>query len=348
MSGCRDQESPWVPRLLLELARRTLQPETALDFNLKHLESSHPIAISSPLALQRLNLICSCAGVNTNASTHGEEESIVSVSTTFYPGGHQVEPDTIFSSSDNVVFYVSSQKIRSASPDAFVPYLSATSNEGDPRGYAPIPETSTVLNILLHALYGSSCAHNSPTFEDLSAAVDRMPQYGIVPKIHVGAHAPIHAQLLAHAPLRPIALYALAAKHDLEHLAVKTSSHLLSFPLASIDDEIATSIGPVYLKRLFMLHISRMAALKQIVLQPPQTHAPSQECTSEDQKRLAREWTLATVYLVWNARPDLSTHRIQMCFRPLFEALTCKQCEASANSRIRGVVVSWASVKVSH
>lgn len=93
-----------------------------------------------------------------------------------------------------------------------------------------VPDNSTILNIVLHAMYEMSCAHYSPTFSTLASAVNRLPAYGISPKKHIVASSPLFALLLTQAPLYPLELYALAATFDLYDLAVSTSSHLLSFP----------------------------------------------------------------------------------------------------------------------
>lgn len=63
----------------------------------------------------------------------------------------------------------------------------------------------------------------------------------------------MYTLLMAHAPLCPLDLYALAASYDLYDLAVAASSHLLSMTLAMLTDEMAERIGPIYVKRLFFL-----------------------------------------------------------------------------------------------
>jgi len=168
-----------------------------------------------------------------------------------------------------------------------------------------IPEHSTVLNVLLHIIYDMSCIHYSPPFPTLVAAVNCLSTYGISPKLVIVPSTPTYTLLLSYAPLFPLELYALAASFDLYDLAVATSSHLLSFPLASITDEMAECIGPVYLKRLFFLHFGRSDALKRILLPPPHPHAPTPWCDFNEQKKLTRAWALASAYLAWDARPGV-------------------------------------------
>ena len=175
----------------------------------------------------------------------------------------------------------------------------------DQESVVAVSEASAVLNIILHAIYDMSCAHYSPPFPLLVNAVDCLPVYGIDPKIRITPSTPLYAILLSYAPLFPLDLYALAAAHDIYDLAVATSSHLLSFPLATLSDEMALRMGPVYLKRLFFLHFGRSDALKRVLLPPPHPHPPTQWCDFTEQKKLTRAWALASAYLAWDARPGL-------------------------------------------
>ncbi|TFK24434.1 hypothetical protein FA15DRAFT_414757 [Coprinopsis marcescibilis] len=273
------------------------------------------------------------------------DDGVIPVSTSFYPGSHPIGSDVVLSSVDNVIFYVHSQIITLSSPNAFAAYLPPVTRSRIQATFAPIPETAVILNIILHALYGTSSASNSPTFEELITAVSRMPDYGIIAKNYIAPDTPLYVQLLAYAPLFPIQLYAFAARHKVEALAQKASSHLLGYPLSSINDELAAAMGPVYLKRLFLLHASRLAALKELLLQPPQPHTPTATCTVKTQKNLSRTWAVATAYLAWDARPDLSTHSIQSAFETVINGMVCANCQVAAKAKVRDIVVKWAAFK---
>ncbi|KJA30021.1 hypothetical protein HYPSUDRAFT_251714 [Hypholoma sublateritium FD-334 SS-4] len=277
-----------------------------------------------------------------------EEQTLVSVSTTFFPGAQHmsIPPDIVLLSSDNVFFYVHSHILLAASENGFRGRITApTTPTKEADSIASIPDNSTVLNIVLHAAYDMSCAHYSPPFPALISAVNRLHVYGISPKLRIAPSTPLFSLLLSHAPLFPIELYAVAASHDLYDLAVSTSSHLLSFSLATITDEMAEKIGPVYLKRLFFLHFGRSDALKRVLLPPPNPHAPTTVCDLTEQKKLTRAWALASAYLAWDARPDLSTCSMESALRPLAEHLTCEHCQQSLRDRIKNLVVQWATVK---
>jgi hypothetical protein len=167
-----------------------------------------------------------------------------------------------------------------------------------------------------------SCAHYAPSFFALESAVISLKTYGIPLRDRIANSTHLYTLLMSHAPLCPLELYALAASNDLYDLAVSTSSHLLSFTLASLTDEMAGRIGPVYLKRLFFLHFGRADALKRLLLSPPHLHAPTQMCDFADQKKLTRAWALASAYLAWDARPGQSTNHISSFF--VFLMLYCQ------------------------
>lgn len=196
-----------------------------------------------------------------------------------------------------------------------------------------VPESSPILNVILHVLYDMSCSHYSPSLETLITAVDRLAFYGVNPKSHIVANTPLYTSLLSQAPLFPLDVYTLAAKYDLHDLAVSTSPHLLSLQLYTITDEMAEAIGPKYLRKLFFLHIGRSDALKrvsqtssnmyarpfdifvQLLLQPPHPHAPTPLCDFTDQKTLTRAWALASAYLAWDARPGVPCYNLRFSSR---------------------------------
>lgn len=217
-----------------------------------------------------------------------------------------------------VLFYVHSQILRSISPQAFRRVIEEYHTSNDtatvtkqvlgsiyPEGIIQVPETSAVLNVILHVLYGTSAAQHSPSFETLTTAVDRMPYYDLEPKAYITPRTPLYDHLLTYAPLFPLQLYALAGHYDLQDLAVATSSHLLSYPLANLPEEMAERMGAVYLKRLLCLHLERFNALKDILLQPPHPHPATKDCSFTDQKKLTRAWALVSAYLAWDARPGM-------------------------------------------
>lgn len=228
------------------------------------------------------------------------------MSTTFFPGSQHFStpPDTVLLTTDNVFFYVHSEFLLAVSENRFRELLLLSQRpSSDQNPIIHVPENSTVLNIVLHTVYDMSCVQYSPSFAALVTAVNRLPVYGIPPKKRIAPSTPLFSLLLSHASSYPLELYALAASYDLYDVAASTSSLLLSFPLASITDEMAELIGPIYLKRLFFLHFGRSDALKRVLLPPPHPHPPTALCDFTEQKKLTRAWALASAYLAWDARP---------------------------------------------
>ena len=264
------------------------------------------------------------------SSSHGspteeapEAPTIVSVSTTFYPGAglSPLPPDLVFLSADTVFFYVHSCQLLSASSTRWKDLIPATLGGAGPKpladstngkqkdkvtDVAPIvalPELSGVLNIALHAVYGVSCAHYSPSAPTVLAAAEALIKYGVPLSKHAASGTPLFETILSLSPVAPLEFYTLAARNGLEDLAVQVSSHLLSCHIADLSDEAVEKMGAVYLKRMVFLHLGRIDALKRLLLPPPQMHPATPECDFIEQKKLTRAWALASAYIAWDARP---------------------------------------------
>ncbi|KAJ7122111.1 hypothetical protein C8R44DRAFT_785710 [Mycena epipterygia] len=281
------------------------------------------------------------------ADASGDEDTLVSMSTTFFPSAQlrSQHPDVALLSKDSVYFYVHSNLLLDVSENRFRAMLPVSPPDGDEPPVLHVPEPAPVLNIILHAIYNITCAHYSPPFDTVVRAVDSMPVYGINPKSNILPSTPLFALLLSQAPLFPLELYALAAHYDIIDLAVPTSSHLLAFPLSDLSDQVVERMGATYLKRLFFLHFGRAEALKRVLQSPPHPHPPTPSCDFHAQKRLSRAWALASAYLAWDVRPDMSTHRIESALRPLADNLPCELCRNALNDRVKNLIVQWSNVK---
>lgn len=285
-----------------------------------------------------------------DGSSKKEENAFVSVSTTFYPGANidTLPTDLIILSSDSVFFYVHSQRLMTASENGFNQLLPAAMKKSRPNDtdcIISLPEKSAVLNIVLHTIYGLSCTHYSPSLADLSTAIATLKVYGLPVRTFLTPSTPLSTTILAHAPTAPLDVYALASAWNLNELAISASPHLLSFSLSSLTDDQASKIGSVYLKRLFFLHLGRMDALKRLLLPPPHPHPTTSECDFTEQKKLTRAWALASAYLTWDARPDMSASSIEAALLPLCERLNCEICKTALRERIRDLIIQWSQVK---
>ncbi|KDQ56994.1 hypothetical protein JAAARDRAFT_58476 [Jaapia argillacea MUCL 33604] len=114
---------------------------------------------------------------------NGLGESTVTVSTAFYPGS-EVDPhptDLILGSLDGVFFYVHHHRLLRASANQFNSLLSLSysSRSGEDCPVVALPDHSSVLNIVLHAIYEMSVSQFSPSTADLSSGIAALRIYGL-------------------------------------------------------------------------------------------------------------------------------------------------------------------------
>lgn len=274
--------------------------------------------------------------------------SLVSISTTFFLGApHDQVADVVLLSNDSVWFYVGTAKLLDSSENRFNSLLSSIpESSDDPFGrIIAVPESSVVLNIVLHAIYDLSCAEYNPTFGAIAEAISALKVYGVPLHSRLSPESSLFSLLMSHAPIVPLDLYTLAASYDLYDLAAFSSQYLHSLSLPSLADDMAMRMGAVYLKRLFFMHYGRIEALKRILLAPPVPHTPTAHCDFMDQKRLTRAWALASASLVWDARADISPNVIKSALSPLGNDMTCDLCRATLKDRIKILVVEWSNIK---
>jgi len=280
-------------------------------------------------------------------------DAIISISTAFHPDAdlYKIPPDLILLTCDAVLFYVHSEKLLDASFNVFKAHLpirndSLVDAPSDTRPIIALPESSLVLNTVLHIIYSMSCIHFPHSLDCIVQAIASLKSYGVSLKAYTTPDSPLYDLVLSRAPLHPIELYAVASESDLYELAVAISPHLLTYDLSNLTDGLALKIGPTYLKRLFFLHLGRKAALKRLLRTPPSLHGPTADCEFSQQRNLTSAWTLAAAYLAWDARPDLSTSAIQADLGPLGDDLTCNLCKQALELRIKQLVVEWSNIKV--
>lgn len=320
------------------------------------------VAITGMIDPGSMLLTPSTSGDEASASTTPEEQ-VVSVSSSFFPGAHEAHHNIVLRTSDHVLFYLNSNVLQSISTLAFAKYIrpipsgsavaspslaiaaAAALAEGGIDDVTDVPESSTVLNVIAHALYDSSCAKHAPTLETIEVAIDRMPFYGIIPALHILPGKELYNLLLTHSPISALRVYALAAKHKLHELARQSSAHTLSLSMSLVSDELAQRMGSVYLKNLMLLHLARKEGFKTIVLPPPEKHIPTPSCPIEDQRKLHRAWALAAAYLAWDGKIDVPSATLQSTFTSLEENLECEACKLCLRNRIKDVIIQWAAMR---
>ncbi|KAH6885655.1 hypothetical protein BKA70DRAFT_1401708 [Coprinopsis sp. MPI-PUGE-AT-0042] len=268
-------------------------------------------------------------GESLTAPSPGDssKDASISISTIFHPGSTEVStpPDCIIVSGDDVLFYLNAHVLSMAGPHTFplTPLLEEWVT-------APGP-------------IAQRCRHlprNGP----------HVSQWHLSGSL-VQKGTPLYTLLVTqHVPYHPLLVYSTAAQYGIESLAQDASSHLLGVGLEDIDDASACKMGPLYLKRLSLLNLTRIKTLKNIVL----TSAPSHTlpkgrrgCSREIQKAMRKEWVHTVTQLTWDAKSSISPHLIKDTCRRAGEDLPCQMCRESWNECADSIAVQWAQVKFS-
>jgi hypothetical protein len=163
--------------------------------------------------------------------------------------------------------------------------------------------------------------------------------------------------------LEQLELYAFAAAHNQADIAKEASAHLHALPMDALTDDLARRMGPNYLRRLLVLGLDRIDALKRIIVTGPRMHAPTAACGPARAQALERAWLDAAIWFGHDARAgaphphgylsypqtslvDTSAEQIAAAFKPLADGLECPACTARLEERIHAILYHWSLVKV--
>ncbi|CAE6439376.1 unnamed protein product [Rhizoctonia solani] len=318
-----------------------------------------------------------------------EPRTVLSISTTFYPGALETEKSDLWlSSSDGVFFFVQRSRLLEGSSNLFgglllvmdekkkqskfapsvhesplvedisildptidLNSISAVEDvfnvpepEEDVPPIIPLCEDAALLNIILLIVYRLPMERYRPDLQLMCRAIPALVSYGYRLENLITPTSDAFRLLIAHSVTHPLVVYALAAGYNLEHLAVASSRNTLGIELSHITDDLATVMGPIYLRRLFFLHLGRGDALKRLLLEPPAGHMPLPHCGPEDQKSLTRAWALAIAYMTVEAKPNTPPAMLSSGLSALGEHLECQKCRACLDERIQTVVQQWSMV----
>ncbi|KAI0361271.1 hypothetical protein OH77DRAFT_1516260 [Trametes cingulata] len=288
----------------------------------------------------------------TPVGTPSDRPGAISVSTAFHPSFKIEEslPDLVLVSTEGVHFYVHQSHVLAMSSNRLGGIVPAELNDHASASSCPsvkADQSAEVLNVVMHAMYGIPCLHYYPSFEVLDTALSLLTGYGISLQPLATTNQPLYQLILSFAPYRPMDVYALAGQHSLEDAAVAVSSHLLAYDVSQLPDAVAEKMGPLYLKRLFMLQHSRVVALRSILFRPPPPHPPSPGCSPESQQALTRSWAwaLAAAQRVWGVLPNISTGALKSLLEPIGTRIDCPLCADALHRRVQEVQQEWSSVK---
>ncbi|KAK0464699.1 uncharacterized protein EV420DRAFT_1618469 [Desarmillaria tabescens] len=267
---------------------------------------------------------------------------VSSVSTKFGPGFEfrGVTSDVQLVSWDSVLFHVHRDRLLEASFNGFDGLLCV------PEPRVVVPETSNLLNIILHAIYDISCSPFQPSIDTLMDAVCLFPKYGLRAKDYISPSLPLFNDIRYRMPLSPLLTFVVSSNHGLEDLAVLASAHLLALDISTMSDNMVETINPVYLKRLFDLQTSRVNAFKRLLSVPPESHPATPECDFIAQKSLTRSWAFYTAYMLWDVRADMTAGMIERTFETLDSDLLCSLCKNCLRKRVKSIVIEWSELKV--
>jgi len=266
----------------------------------------------------------------------------ISMSTTFYLGAMDgpYPPDVLLVSSDNVFFCVHSITLLFHSLNKFGGYLKDISQP------VLLSAHSEAVNLALFALYNLNASAFNPTTGLITQALDFLIDHGILPGDCITSTNPFCESIRTLGVRYPLETFIMVAYFDLEHLAIDVSRNLLSLPLYTITEEVALTIGPMYLKRLFFLHLGRVDRLKQLMFQVPEAHGQNKDCYDSEQRRLQLEWRSLAVTLAFEASPAMEPSQLYKVFLPITQKKSlCPDCIESAKRQLRTLIVEWTSVK---
>ncbi|QRW20776.1 ribosomal protein S11 [Rhizoctonia solani] len=261
--------------------------------------------------------------MSTNSRTAPLGSCPVSVSSRFNLDSWDMhDADVLFLTPDQVFFYAHQSTILSHSTNSFGGLLAdsasySTAEEVDTN--QPMSEShfsseprlvvvnipSDIFNVVLLALYRFPIHEYSPSIHTLRETIPTLVNLGCDPSAIASPRSELYGLLLKSAAVDSLSMYAVAAQCYFEALAVSVSALTLRISLDQITDDLALQMGPIYLRRLFFLHLGRADALRRIILPLPNLHPPeeSTRCSIDAQKGILRAWTLASAYMIAQNHP---------------------------------------------
>ncbi|KAH7097469.1 hypothetical protein BKA62DRAFT_446658 [Auriculariales sp. MPI-PUGE-AT-0066] len=258
---------------------------------------------------------------------------------------------------DGVDFYVHAAILLRASSNAFNSLFTASikppGSPGSTLQHYAVPGTdAATLNVVLHVAYGLNVSRYSPDLRVLKQALESvLVTYAFSPYIYVAPASPLYSVLLSQAVTGGVnvamEVYALAAQHRLEPLAVAVSEQLLSFDLSLLTDEQAIQLGGSYLKRLFVLLMTRVDKLRELLaIEPGPLHPPTPMCDKLERRRdLFGAWAYAVAQLMADARADTPSALLESILNPLAYRCACGECRVAIQQRVQTLVRDWDAVK---
>jgi len=207
-----------------------------------------------------------------------------------------------------------------------------------------VSEESQTFSVVLHMVYNIPLKPHSADLDTIRAALGCLEKYGCsVPE----NDSDIWTVLLEQAPANALSVYGIGATYSSDDsLCTLASQYTLSSSLTTLTEADSLLMGPLYMRRLFVLHIERLEELKNILRVLPDQHPPTADCPPISQSALRSQWEASIANILMQDCPqNTQTSDLVENFGPIFDATACHICKESINSHISWMVQDWARVK---
>lgn len=202
---------------------------------------------------------------NPLAATLGldiDDEPMASVSSRFHPDEPDMkDTDIVLLATDAVFFYAHRAVLlrRSSNncgglvnPKHVAPLIGLQINSCPEIILTNYPQA--VLQVVLLAIYELPMQRCDPSFETLCAVIPALATLGYDLRSIAAPQSELFKLFLEAAEGNPFSMYAIAAQHSFEELAVPASTFSLNRPIKTLSEELAEQMGPYYLRRLLRVY----------------------------------------------------------------------------------------------
>ncbi|KAK7692359.1 hypothetical protein QCA50_003984 [Cerrena zonata] len=260
----------------------------------------------------------------------------------FNPSAHldSRPTDLIMTSADRVQFHVHRDRVVTSSTNCFNLLLLPNDRSIE------LAEPATLLAIIFYLIYDKPF-DTQPDPATILASFDIFRKYGLPLKKYFSPPSQLfavtHAQILTQPVDFSLQIYTQASQDDLFELAKAASPILLSLKLPQPDETKLHKIHPIYLNKLYALHMERMIGLRKILKTPPLAHAQTTGCSAEG---LLMHWDIKCSEVVLASElPDVSSETIRQTLSEARSSLTCEECKKALEAGIDRVVHDWEATK---
>ncbi|KAG9095160.1 hypothetical protein FRC06_010075 [Ceratobasidium sp. 370] len=297
-----------------------------------------------PIYLRRLflqnhpnNLAKVFAPLSAQLRCINQSKPLVSVSTRFNPEEKDIQgANVVLITEDQIYFYAHREILLGRSSNNFGSLLYDPAHDAEMEVDVSRPtdavdliilpaiiataHTADVLNVVLHFIYGFSVDSYRPSPATLRLATAALFGLGYNLADIFVPHSEPYMLFLQAGVAEPLAMYAVAAQHSLEPLAVAVSTFTLAVPPSDISDELAQQMGP--LTQSFILAARRR----------------SNDCYTPLLSHTLLQAQAATL------GPNKKYPLVKV-ITPLGAQLSCPDCRQTLHDRVAALIKDWGAIK---